>query len=192
MTSLIYTTLSLVAAIIVMIVHEIPKSIAYLYLNPLQKMQNRKSIFKLRQYIDPIGLILFVTTGAGFSKPFAYRIKDKKTNLILGVCGFCTNIICILILISMYIIFNSTLDNNIINVYLLTFIVILLKLNISMLLINLLPITPFDMSHIIASKSPSTYFKIYQYEKNLQLLMLVLMWMGFLDIASNVIVRSLI
>jgi hypothetical protein len=175
----------IIAAITAMIVHELPKSIVYLYLNPLQRMQNKKSILKLRQYIDPIGLIFFITSYVGFSKPFTYRIKDKKTNLTLGIVGLASSLVFMLIFYSIYqVLFYQ------VNIY--TFLSdtglkrhlyyliesifrCLVLFNLSIFLVNFLfPIPPFDMSMILASQSPKHYFTLYQYEKILQLVLIVL------------------
>ena len=167
----------------VMITQELPKSLAYLQLNPLQRMQNRKSVYNLKQYIDPIGLIFFVTTSTGFSKPFAYRIKDKKTNRVLAIVGFASNIIFALFFIGLFRAYSISLmgtsmyEITLLQEFILRLFFLGALFNVTMFLVNLLPITPFNMSSLLASVNPSAYFRIYQYEKMFQFLMIILIIM---------------
>ncbi|MFP4697471.1 MAG: hypothetical protein ACLFMO_02070 [Eubacteriales bacterium] len=183
----------LIAAMIVMILHELPKSMAYIYLNPLQRMQNNNSIYKLRQYIDPIGLIFFVTARVGFSKPFAYRISDKKTNMSLGVVGLASSLCFALIFyslyralfehINIYRFFNSSEWMLGIYNFIKYIFINIVMFNISIFLVNLvMPLVSFDISYIIASKSPRRYFVLHQYEKMLQLLFIILVVFNFFNI----------
>lgn len=179
----------LLASITVMLIHEIPKTMVYMHLNPLQRSLRKSSIFNIRQYIDPIGLILMITTKVGFSKPYNYRIKDKKTNLVIGVVGISSLIIFILFVISFFIgLKNIQIKNSYIILFIEIFFENCLYLSIAMLIINILPITPLDMSHIIANKSPSMYFKIYQNEKLYQLLLMILIIFGVINSITGMIV----
>ncbi|TCK97977.1 hypothetical protein EDC19_0383 [Natranaerovirga hydrolytica] len=178
------------AAIVVMYLHELPKSIAYIHLNPLQRKKEKNSIYKIKQYVDPLGLIFFITSFVGFSRPFAYRIKDKKTNYVLGIVGLVACLISALFFYSLYITLIINLRISIFFyetgslIYVYRFIEFFLRsgvlLSIMLFFVNvLIPIPSFDIAMIIASKSPKKYFTLHQYEKFLQLLFIVLLAFNF-------------
>lgn len=80
----------LAASALAMILHELPKSIVYVLTGRHCQDGDRRRIFRLYQYIDPVGLILFLTCHAGCSRPYAYRLKEKDTNAAIGLTGFLT------------------------------------------------------------------------------------------------------
>ena len=54
----------LLASSLAMMLHELPKSIAYVLTGRHCQAGDRHRIFKLYQYIDPVGCILFLTCNA--------------------------------------------------------------------------------------------------------------------------------
>ena len=80
----------IIAAALIMVIHELTKSIVYLCVRRIQGQaaSHNNSIFAIWRYIDPLGLLLSATCFVPFSKPHLFRIRDKKTNMILGVTGF--------------------------------------------------------------------------------------------------------
>ena len=80
----------LLASSLAMMLHELPKSIAYVLTGRHCQAGDRHRIFKLYQYIDPVGCILFLTCNAGCSRPYPYRLKEKDTNVAIGLTGFLT------------------------------------------------------------------------------------------------------
>ncbi|TCT15015.1 hypothetical protein EDC18_104165 [Natranaerovirga pectinivora] len=182
------------AAIVVMYLHEVPKSIAYMHLNPLQNAQNKKSIYKIRQYIDPLGLIFFIIAFVGFSRPYAYRIKDKKTNYILGIVGLGSTLVVALLFYSLHQtlavnlsiytrFFSETEAMRQLYYFLEFFIRCIVLLSISLFLVNLvIPFPSFNIGLLIASKSPKKYFALYQYEHFIKLFFIILVAFNFFTI----------
>ena len=82
--------LCIIAASVIMVIHELIKSIVYLCVRKVQKQpaSHNNSILAIWRYIDPLGILLSVTSFVPFSKPHLFRIRDKKTNMILGITGF--------------------------------------------------------------------------------------------------------
>lgn len=80
----------IIAAISLMVIHELTKSIVYLIVRKIQGQaaSQNNSILALWRYIDPLGILLSVVCFVPFSKPHLFRIRDKKTNMILGITGF--------------------------------------------------------------------------------------------------------
>ena len=77
----------LIASSLVMIFHELPKSCMYVLTGRHCQPEDRRKIFRLHQYIDPIGLILFLVCHAGASCPYPYRLREKDTNIAIGMAG---------------------------------------------------------------------------------------------------------
>ncbi len=88
MKILIEITALLLASALAMILHELPKSVMYVVTSRHCRAGDRRQIWKLHRYIDPVGWILFLTCQAGCSRPYPYRLKEKDTNIAIGMTGF--------------------------------------------------------------------------------------------------------
>ncbi|QHQ62400.1 hypothetical protein Ana3638_17745 [Anaerocolumna sedimenticola] len=194
---LIRVLAAFIAGGIVMILHEFPKAYIYNRLNPSQDIKRKRGIYKLHHYIDPIGIILCITNQAGFSKPYMYRIKDKKTNFILGLTGLIT--LLIVFMVSMAILrfgigVNSKLNySETISIYELIFqfiLVYIALISISMFIVNLFPISTFDMGLCIAGKSPSKYFVIIRNDYFIKMVLLLVIMFQFITSFSTLIMSS--
>lgn len=80
----------IIAAALIMVIHELSKSVVYLCVRKIQRQEasHNNSILAVWRYIDPLGLLLSATCFVPFSKPHLFRIRDKKTNMVLGITGF--------------------------------------------------------------------------------------------------------
>lgn len=188
------------AGMLVMILHELPKSIMYNYCNKKQSRSTRMNIYKVYHYIDPIGLLLCITTYAGFSKPYMYRIKEKRTNLLLGLTGCLSLILCLLVSMGIWKIHFTTMDSK---VYSTTIEWIILSfpnyfvqsvafVSVNMLIVNLIPISTFDMGLIVAGKSPSRYFSIIRNDYMIKMILLVLVLFGVIPSLGHMIIGMLL
>ena len=62
-------------------------------------------------------------------------------------------------------------------------------LNVSLGVFNLLPVPPLDGSRIFLSfLPPDLYFKVMRYEHIIQLVLMLGLWMGFLDTPIRAVV----
>ncbi len=150
----------LAASISVMIFHELGKAAAYLFCKP-DNWKRLKNVWKLWQYIDPVGLLLGVTCYVPISKPYFFRIQDKRSNRILGIVGF----IMLALLFGGSISLLKMMDTGRLPVpsssTLLQILVLYLQyvalLSFGMAVANLFPISVFDMGLIIAGISSEKY-----------------------------------
>jgi Zn-dependent protease len=150
-----------VCAIVVMIVHEVPKAIvANAITHPIYR---KKGDFKLNifSYIDPIGVIMFIFTSTGWQKPAEYnpaRFRNKEKGLsAVASMGLFSNLLLMILLIPLF--FSAT------NVLVGRALFLLIYFNFAITIVNLLPVPPFDMTKLIYSHSPNTYFKLIQNER---------------------------
>lgn len=189
---------SLLAGCIVMILHEFPKALLYNRLNKSQDPKKKRNIYKLYQYIDPIGLLFCLTNQTGFSKPYMYRLKNRRNNLILGLCGFITLFIIFIVSVitirtqntySVPLQYNPG-DSFLRLLYQFSLIYTAL-ISLSMLLVNLFPVSVFDMGLCIAAKSPSRYFTIIKNDYFVKVLLIFTVIFGFLrDISMTAVTFS--
>ncbi|SHO53600.1 hypothetical protein [Anaerocolumna xylanovorans] len=167
------------AGCIVMILHEFPKALLYNSLNKKQDPKKKKNIYKLYQYIDPIGILFCVTNQAGFSKPYMYRLKNRRSNLLLGICGFVSLFLVFaasVIIIKVQNNFSSLLEWNpgdgSIRLFFQFSLLYMALISITMFFVNLFPVSTFDMGLCIAAKSPSRYFSIIKNDYLIKVLLI--------------------
>lgn len=208
--ALLSVSAALVAAIVIMILHELPKSIIYCVRSlaewkeqpnyELRRKRTARDICKLWKYVDPIGLLLCVTTYSGFSKPYMYRMKDRKTNKIAGFTGFfMLFLIAVLNILIIRTQFISTdvndftkVHNNITILISFYFFYFMAYISMNMFLINLIPISTFDMGLLIAGYSPSKYFSIIKNDHYIKLILLFTVLLGIISTISGLIMNTLL
>lgn len=159
----------IVSAVIVMILHELPKSIVYCARN--KSADHNHTIWKVWHYIDPVGLVFSLTNYSGFSKSYMFRVRSKTTNVWLGVTGYLSLIVMfitgILVLRCRYggLSGIQELGTGEFSFFYYTGCVFwqCFCLNsMGMLLVNLFPISTFDMGLLVAGAFPSKYMALLQ------------------------------
>lgn len=159
----------IVSAMIVMVLHELPKSIVYCARN--KSADHNHTIWKVWHYIDPVGLIFSVTNYSGFSKAYMFRVRNKTTNVWLGITGYLSLITMfmtgIIVLRCQYgglsgIQEIGTGEFSLFYYAGCVFWQCLCLNSMGMLLVNLFPISTFDMGLLIAGAFPSKYMALLQ------------------------------
>lgn len=188
-----------IAGMIVMILHEFPKALLYNKFNPNQDSQRKRNVYKLHHYVDPIGLVLCITNLAGFSKPYMYRIKDRKTNKCLGICGFVSLLLIFLLSISVLrygigMAADLTIPQGIGNLELIyQFVMVYMAvISLSMFIVNLFPISTFDMGLCIAGNSPSKYFQIIRNDYFIKIMLILIIIFQVITRFSTLILTLLL
>lgn len=177
---------SILVMIILMVLHEFPKTLCYCLMSKKDGVKKLKTdVFFVHNYIDPIGLILGVVAYAGFSKPYMYRIQNPRKNLILGWLG-----IFILIgffTLSIFVLRSNPLAENAVlsrenwkKLFIYIFWFYMAILSGGMLLVNLFPISVFDMGLLIAGCSPKHYLGIIKNDIFIKLILLFAMTIGLI------------
>lgn len=170
------------AAAVLMVVHELSKAVVYM---GIQKARGNKrkythSIWEVHRYLDPVGIILAITSSVAFSKPFMFRIQDKKVNRILGITGFAVLLACFggsVAALKMHLFGVSgmaTLENQGDVAKIITlFIQYLAILSFGMLITNLFPVSTFDMGLMIAGASAQKYLGIIKMDAVIKMIFVV-------------------
>ncbi|NMA84765.1 MAG: site-2 protease family protein [Epulopiscium sp.] len=174
------------AILIAITIHEFAHAwVATALGDPTPKNDGRLTLNPLK-HIDPIGLLLFVIIRFGWSKPVrinaSYFEDRKKGSMWVALSGPLSNLItaflfgALLKIAILFPILNPTVQR-----YLMQFLRYGILFNVIFTVFNLLPIPPLDGSKLVFGiLSPSSYFKMLQYEKILQMLLLLLLFMGIL------------
>ncbi|GHV40496.1 peptidase [Clostridia bacterium] len=199
MTTIIYYLLAAVAAVIAVIAHEAARGLASAALGDGSPKRNRRLGVKL-SHIDPLGLIMFVIFGYGWSNPVntsAIYYKNRKAgtilvhtipsvvNLLIGVIFACASN-----LVSLVPNYDAALI-----LYSLSHTVA--RVNIAFAIFNIIPIYPLDGAKILSLfLSPNANVNVMRYEKILQIILVVALMFGVFATVitplANVIINSLI
>lgn len=184
MTTMLLTILfSFLAACLAILIHEGSKFIFSISLtHPLYRKREDMKI-NILKFFDPIGLFLFVFLGIGWQKPIEYKaakFRDKEKGLLmLSVVGMMTNLLVMLAVIPLF--RMDGLGSTIIGSYIQLFLFYVIRNNFVIVVINLLPVPPFDMSKIIYAVSAEFYFKMIQNERIIHAVFILILAFGILN-----------
>ncbi len=194
MDVIIKGAVSVVAAVLAMWLHEIPKYYLTIYLTkPAFRREARIKDIWLKS-IDPIGLILLVFMKVGWQMPLkidASKLVNKKNGLIaISIAGMLSSLIgAILCLVAdrYWLVGMRSLEGY---TYLSYFLAAAAFYSIVILMVNLLPVPPLDMTKIIYAISPNAYFKILQNGRMLQSVFVLFIAFGGLRVLSVPVFRA--
>lgn len=180
----------LLASALVMILHELPKSIVYILTGRHCHSEDRRRIFQLYRYIDPVGWILFLTCHGGCSKPYPYRLKEKDTNIAIGLTGFLALGVMIMGGYAIYhlkVIYLPVTAGWDPEGYLMQFVLqvnwYFIYASIVLLIVNLVPLISSDISLLIIALSPGRLISLLKNDtliKGLLLISIVFGWISAL------------
>lgn len=181
----------LVAAVLLMVLHELFKAVIFVLLRVKENNKQiikRRGIWKLWRYIDPVGLVLAVTCYVPVSKPFMFRIRDKKTNLIIGISGLVFLAVIFFGSVQMLHIIYGTNTNAAVALNSsgnrrvgILFWQYMQMLSFDYFIVNLFPVSTFDMGHIIAGKSARIYLGIIKADTQIKLLLILTLFLNLIN-----------
>ncbi|MDD7403696.1 MAG: hypothetical protein SO170_00510 [Butyribacter sp.] len=178
-----------VVAVCLMVVHELSKAIVYIGIQRFRgnKRTYQHSIWAVHRYIDPVGVILAVTSSVPFSKPFMFRIQNKKVNRILGITGFLVLFLCFfgsMAALKCHIAGVNgmkTLEGQGMVLKIVTLsIQYCAILSFGMLIANLFPISTFDMGLIIAGFSAEKYLNLIKKDAIIKIIFVITIFFGII------------
>lgn len=190
----IYITINFICGIIVMIWHELPKSVAAYFLTHSVFRKKQMALPNPLKYIDPIGLILFgfSSFGIGWQKPYEHnpnRLRDKERSLLtIMLIGQLATLLFMFFLLPV----SSYLDMIGGSRFLMYAVTKLIIFNMVIFIVNLLPVPPLDMSKIIHAMSPNTYFRLMQNERYIHSAFILLVAFGFVESFVGQILMSIL
>lgn len=166
---------------------------AYKLGDPTAKYEGRLTLNPLK-HLDIFGFAMIMLIGIGYAKPVPVNMmnfKDRKKDMALvAFAGPLMNFLTGIVFVFLHVIFNVIMAKAAITskgmiyfYYIMNYVLgTIASISISLGIFNLIPIPPFDGSRILGYFLPDRiYYKIMQYENIIFIVVLVLLWFGFLD-----------
>lgn len=178
---------------------------AYRLGDPTARNYGRLTLNPIK-HLDPLGTLMMLVFGFGWARPVPINTRYFKNpkrdmaisaaagpaaNLLLGFLGlFCANLFWFIMTRTGMlfeidgVLYANTDSGFVMNLITYThlFFYLFYMLNVSLGVFNLLPVPPLDGSRIFLSFLPADlYFKVMRYEHIIQLVLMLGLWMGFLD-----------
>ena len=138
---------------------------AYLLGDPTPKVAGRLTLNPFK-HIDIIGLaMLFITRSFGWAKPVpvspANLNRPRTQMMIISLAGPATNVLIAIVSAMIYHLSENYLKASALLFPMAASLQLLVKINLSLALFNLLPIPPLDGSHIMKGLIPNKHLKLY-------------------------------
>ena len=185
---------------------------AYKLGDPTARNMGRLTLNPLK-HLDPLGTLMMLVFGFGWARPVPINpryFKNPKrgmaisaaagpaANLLLGFLGlFCANLFWFAVTRTGLIfemdgaLYANTDSAFVVNLVTYThlFFYLFYMLNVSLGIFNLLPVPPLDGSRLFLSFLPANlYFRVMRYEHIIQIVLMLGLWMGFLDAPLRAVV----
>lgn len=187
---LLYLILMIPSILFATTLHEFVRALVSTLLGDKKPKAEGRLTLNPFKHFEPVGFILmFATNGFGWGKPVEtsalYYKNRKRDTLLTAILPTVANLAAAAIFLFLF----KNFANKVNNLYLALFLNALVSFNISLAVYNLVPITPMDGLKVLSSALPAnTYFKYLQYEKMVQMLFLLLLFMGYTGIIINPII----
>lgn len=180
-SSIFIFLLQIPCAIFATTIHEFARAVTSTMLGDKKPRNEGRLTLNPAKHFEPIGFILMWTTAFGWGKPVETSqlfYKNRKQGVLLtAIVPSVVNII-FAIIFSVIIKIVGT-DLNAVSIVLAN----LIRFNVSLAVYNLVPVTPMDGIKVLSAVMPAnTYFKYIQYEKIIQVIFLLLLFMGYTDV----------
>lgn len=181
--------LRIVAILLCLVVHEVFHGLAaYKLGDPTAKMNHRLSLNPLR-HLDIFGLIMMVAVGFGWAKPVPvdprYFKNPKRGMAITALAGPASNFVMAYLaaMVSCGLVAAMQVKGETAGLSAaLNFFYVLLMMNIGLGIFNLIPFPPLDGSKVVAMFLPDrAYLRWMQLERYGMFLLMLVLWMGWLD-----------
>ena len=173
------------ATLIALTFHELMHGfVAYKLGDPTAKNAGRLTLNPIA-HIDPIGLICMILFRFGWAKPVPVNMRwfrhPRRGMALVAAAGPVSNLLLGTLSIFIYYLLGLYAPVHAMTEACRTFAAILASLNIGFAVFNLLPLPPLDGSRIMGLiLPPAWYYRVMQYERYIQLAVMVLLYLGVL------------
>lgn len=186
----IYLILKIPAIIIATTMHEFSRAVVSTLLGDEKPKKDGRLTPNPIKSFEPIGFIVAFATGCGWGKPVetsALYYKNRKAGIV--VTAVVPSLINVLIAFLAALIYKFSGYNP----YLNTFLYYVIYHNIALAVYNIMPVSPLDGQKVLSCiLKPKNYFKYLQYEKIVQVIFLIILFMGYADMVFDPIIKGII
>jgi Zn-dependent protease len=195
----ISTLLMLPGIMIALSFHEFAHAaVAYKLGDDTPKFQKRVTINPMA-HLDPIGLICLIFIGFGWGKPVMVNPSNFKSprrdELLVSLAGVTMNLLLAFVfgaILGLCVKFAPAFSMGAVGGIVMEIIVVTIRINIVLMIFNLIPVPPLDGFNVISSildiKHTELYYKIYQ---NGMIILLLLIIFDIVDIIFKYTVMPL-
>lgn len=146
-------------------------------------------------HLNPIGTIMIFLFGIGYANPVPVnpnRFKNPKGGMALvALAGPVSNLLMAFLANFIYIALSVNFSGGFIGAVI-YFFYFAAWVNVTLAVFNLLPIPPLDGSKILAAVLPDkTYYKYMQYERYVMYALMLLLFIGVLDVPISFLANAM-
>lgn len=190
--NLIILALQIPAVIFATTLHEFSRAAVSTILGDKKPKNEGRLTLNPIKHFEPVGFILMWATGFGWGKPVEtspmFYKNRKRDTLITAIAPTVINLIAALISSVIYSLAPLG-EMGIVGILLSYLLVSIKQFNIYIAVYNIVPVSPMDCVKVLSCVLPAnSYFKYIQYEKIIQMVFLLLLFMGYTDFIINPIV----
>ena len=138
------------------------------------------------KHLDTFGTVMILTVGMGYAKPVPVNSRNfrnyKRDMILVALAGPLSNFLMAAVAMFFYLLLIYTATIGQVTELVLMLLSIIVNVNISLMVFNLLPIPPLDGSRLWSSLLPGRWaYTLEQYSRYITMGLFVLLFTGVLD-----------
>ena len=138
------------------------------------------------KHLDTFGTVMILTVGMGYAKPVPVNSRNfrnyKRDMILVALAGPLSNFLMAAVAMFFYLLLIYTATISQVTELVLMLLSIIINVNISLMVFNLLPIPPLDGSRLWSSLLPGRWaYTLEQYSRYITMGLFVLLFTGVLD-----------